>query len=124
MTLISAAILLFFVMDPLGNVPVFLSALRVVPLERQRKVIVRELLIALIVLLLFMFLGRYAMDALGLTEPALGIDGGVVLALIALRMIFPSPDHSLEEEVTTEPFIVPLAIPYVAGPSSMAMVML
>ncbi|MFX7926544.1 MarC family protein, partial [Acinetobacter baumannii] len=82
-----------------------------VPAERQRKVIVRELMIALVVLLLFMFLGRYAMDALGLTEPALGIAGGVVLALIALRMIFPSPEHSLEEEVKVEPFIVPLAIP-------------
>jgi multiple antibiotic resistance protein len=124
MSLTSAAILLFFVMDPLGNIPVFLSALRTVPPERTRKVIVRELLIALIVLLGFMFLGRYAMNALDLTEPALGIAGGVVLALIALRMIFPSREHSLEEEVTVEPFIVPLAIPYVAGPSAMAMVML
>jgi multiple antibiotic resistance protein len=64
------------------------------------------------------------MNALGLTEPALGIAGGVVLALIALRMIFPSREHPLEEEVEAEPFIVPLAIPYIAGPSSMAMVML
>ena len=124
MTVTSAAILLFLVMDPLGNVPFFISALRKVPPVRQRRVILRELVIALAALLLFMFLGRYAMAALGLTEPALGIAGGVVLAVIALRMIFPSREHSLEEEIGAEPFIVPLAIPYVAGPSSMAMVML
>jgi len=123
-TVTSAAILLFLVMDPLGNVAFFLSALRQVPQERQRHVILRELLFALIALLVFMFLGRYAMSVLGLSEPALGIAGGVILLLIALRMIFPSREHTLEEEISSEPFIVPLAIPYVAGPSSMATVML
>jgi multiple antibiotic resistance protein len=124
MTLTSAAILLFLVMDPLGNVAFFLSALRQVPPQRQLRVVLRELLIALCALLFFMFLGRYAMTVLGLSEPALSIAGGVILLLISLRMIFPSPEHPLEEDVTSEPFIVPLAIPYVAGPSSMATVML
>jgi multiple antibiotic resistance protein len=123
-TVTSAAILLFLVMDPLGNVAFFLSALRKVPPQRQRRVILRELLFALIALLIFMFLGRYAMDVLGLSEPALGVAGGVILLLIALRMIFPSREHPLEEDIDAEPFIVPLAIPYVAGPSSMATVML
>lgn len=124
MTLTSAAVLLFLVMDPLGNIPFFLSALKRVPPERQTRVVVRELLIALLALLLFLFLGQYAMRVLGLTEPALGIAGGVILLLIALRMIFPSREHSLEEEIDAEPFIVPLAIPYVAGPSSLATVLL
>jgi len=124
MTLTSAAILLFLVMDPLGNIPFFLTALTPVAPERRRRVAIRELLIALAVMLLFLFLGRHAMSALSLTEPALGVAGGVILVLIALRMIFPSRDTSLEEPIDTEPFIVPLAIPYVAGPSSMATVML
>jgi multiple antibiotic resistance protein len=124
MTLTSAAVLLFLVMDPLGNIPFFLSALKRVPPHRQLRVMGRELLIALGALLLFLFLGQYAMRVLGLTEPALGVAGGVVLLLIALRMIFPSPDNPLEEEVLGEPFIVPLAIPYVAGPSSLATVLL
>jgi len=124
MTLLSATVLLFLVMDPLGNIPFFLSALKHVPAERQRRVIVRELLIALLALLLFLFLGRYAMTVLGLSESALGIAGGVILLLIALRMIFPSREHPLEEPMDVEPFIVPLAIPYVAGPSSLATVLL
>lgn len=124
MSLASAAVLLFLVMDPLGNIVFFLSALKNVPAARQRYVIVRELVFALIALLVFLFLGGPAMRLLGLSEQALGVGGGVILMLIALRMVFPTRDHSLEEEVDEEPFIVPLAIPYVAGPSAMATVLL
>ena len=124
MTLVSAAVLLFLVMDPLGNILFFLSALKHVPASRQRLVIVRELVFALVALLLFLFLGGPAMRLLGLSEQALGISGGVILMLIALRMVFPTREHPLEEEVDAEPFIVPLAIPYVAGPSAMATVLL
>jgi multiple antibiotic resistance protein len=120
MTVVSAAVLLFLVMDPLGNVPFFLSALARVEPARQRTVIVRELLIALAVLVLFLFAGRYVLDLLHITEPALGLAGGVILFLIALRMIFPTPERPLQEDVADEPFIVPLAIPYVAGPSALA----
>lgn len=124
MSLASAAVLLFLVMDPLGNIVFFLSALKNVPAARQRYIIVRELVFALIALLVFLFLGGPAMRLLGLSEQALGVGGGVILMLIALRMVFPTRDHSLEEEVDEEPFIVPLAIPYVAGPSAMATVLL
>ncbi len=124
MTLVSAAVLLFLVMDPLGNILFFLSALKNVPASRQKFVIVRELVFALIALFVFLFLGGPAMRLLGLSEQALGISGGVILMLIALRMVFPTREHPLEEEVDAEPFIVPLAIPYVAGPSAMATVLL
>ncbi len=120
MTLLSAAVLLFFVMDPIGNVPLFLTALRDVPIERQRRIIVRELLIALVILVAFLFLGRFLLGMLHVSPPALTTAGGVILLLIALRMIFPSAEHSLREEVREEPFIVPLAIPYTAGPSTLA----
>lgn len=120
MTLISAAVLLFLVMDPLGNIPFFLSELRHVPAARQRVVIVRELLIALAVLVIFLFTGRIVLETLRISQPALTAAGGVILLLIALRMIFPTAEKSLKEEIAGEPFIVPLAIPYVAGPSALA----
>jgi len=120
MTLTSAAVVLFLVLDPLGNVPFFLSALRQVAPERQSRVIVRELLIALGVMIGFLFLGQYILNVLHVTQPALTSAGGVVLFLIAIRMVFPSAHMPLEETVTTEPLIVPLAIPYVAGPSVLA----
>lgn len=120
MSLVEAAVLLFFVMDPLGNVPLFLAALKDVPAARQRTVIVRELGIALVILVVFLFAGRYILSALHVSPQALTIGGGVILMLIALRMIFPSAEHSLQEQVHEEPFVVPLAIPYTAGPSTMA----
>jgi multiple antibiotic resistance protein len=120
MTVTSAALLLFLVMDPLGNVPFFLSALRRVDPSRQRWVVIRELLIALVVLVFFLFAGRFLLDVLGISEPALTTAGGVILFLIAIRMIFPSSERTMQEEVGEEPFIVPLAIPYVAGPSALS----
>lgn len=124
MSLLSAVVLLFLVMNSLGSVPLFLSAVRNVPAHRQRWVVAREMLVALAVLVFFLFLGQYAMQALGLTQPALGVAGGVVLLVIAMRMVFPNHAGAIEEEVVTEPFIVPLAVPYIAGPSAIATVML
>ena len=124
MTVMSAAVLLFFVMDPLGNVPLFLTALRRVAPERHRRVILRELVIALGVLVGFLFLGKGLLALLKVSAEALTAAGGVILLLIALRMIFPSSDHSLREDVHDEPFIVPLAVPYTAGPSALATVLL
>ncbi len=120
MSLLSAAVLLFFVMDPLGNVPLFLSALRNVDPARYRFVIVRELLIALAIMVAFLFAGRYLLDALRVSGAALTAGGGIILLLIALRMIFPTRDRSLREDVPGEPFVVPLAVPYTAGPSLLA----
>lgn len=119
-TMISAAVLMFLVMDPLGNVPFFLTELQRVRPERRRAVVVRELLIALGVLIVFLFAGGILLDLLRISSIALTVSGGVILLLIALRMIFPTRDHSLQEAVSGEPFIVPLAIPYLAGPSALA----
>jgi multiple antibiotic resistance protein len=120
MTLLSAAVLLFFVMDPLGNVPLFLSALRQVDPARYRIVIVRELLIALVILIVFLFAGRYLLDLLRVSPAALTAGGGLILLLIAVRMVFPTSERSLREEVEGEPLVVPLAVPYTAGPSMLA----
>jgi multiple antibiotic resistance protein len=120
MSLLSAAVLLFFVMDPLGNVPLFLSALRQVDPRRYRAVILRELGIALAILIVFLFVGQYVLGLLHVSPAALTTGGGIVLLLIALRMIFPSDERRLREEVEGEPFVMPLAVPYTAGPSTLA----
>ena len=124
MTVASAALLLFLILDPLGNIPVFLSILRRLPPRRQRIVIARELLIALAVLMLFLWGGQYVLEAMHLRQESVSIAGGIVLFLIGLRMIFPPPEGLMGELPEGEPFIVPLAIPMVAGPSGMAAVML
>lgn len=126
MTLLSAALLLFLVMDPFGNVPLFLAVLRPVAPERRRRVIARELLLALGFLLLFLFAGRYLLAALGITEATLTVAGGVILFLIALRMVFPPPGGAFAadvEEGGDEPLLVPLAVPFIAGPSVLASVL-
>jgi MarC family membrane protein len=112
--------LLFLVIDPFGNVPFFVAAMGGVDPTRRRRVIARELLIALAVMVAFLFAGQPLLAILGISEPALTIAGGVLLFLIALRMVFPRPGRSLQEGIDGEPFIVPLAIPYVAGPSVLA----
>jgi MarC family membrane protein len=124
MTVASAAILLFFVMDPIGNIPLFLAALEPVDPARRLRTVARELVIAYGLLVLFLFAGRSLLGSLGISEPALTIAGGIVLFLIALRMVFPAVHGTLDERIQGEPFIVPLAVPYIAGPSALATVLL
>ena len=124
MTILSASILLFMVMDPLGNVPLFISILSNVEPEKRTKIIIRELFIALLVLTVFLISGKYIMSAMQLTESSLSISGGIILFIIALRMIFPGPRISNGVDPEREPFIVPLAVPLIAGPSSMAFILL
>ncbi|HJY31187.1 MAG TPA: YhgN family NAAT transporter [Pyrinomonadaceae bacterium] len=117
------AITLLLIMDPLGNIPPFLSALKRVEAERRRKILLREILIAYVVLLAFLFAGRYVLRVLSLQEETISIAGGIVLFLIALRMIFPRADGTTDT-FDGEPFIVPLAIPLIAGPSTLASLLL
>lgn len=119
-------ILLLLVTDPFGNVPIFASALAHVAPDRRWRVVVRECLIAFVLLLVFMFFGRHFLDALQLSEVALRISGGAVLFLIAMRMVFPHPNGIMGDagDPSHEPFIVPLAIPALAGPSALATVLL
>jgi small neutral amino acid transporter SnatA (MarC family) len=123
-TFIQTFILLILVTDPFGNVPLFVSALAQVAPKRRWKVVVRECLIAFAVLLLFMFFGRHLLQAMQLSEISLRIGGSVILFLIALRMVFPQPGGPFGELPGGEPFIVPLAIPAIAGPSALATVLL
>lgn len=122
---LSANVLLILVTDPLGNIPLFIAALKRVPPERRRFVILRECMIAYVILLLFMLFGKTVLEIMQLSDASLTVAGGVILFLIALRMIFPSEGASLVSgETDNEPFVVPIAIPLIAGPSALATVML
>ena len=120
----SAVVILLLVMDPIGNIPLFVSLLRPVEAARRTRVILRECAIAFAVLLVFVFFGAAILGVLGLSDPSLTIAGGVILFLIALRMIFRRPEGIFGDTVSGEPFIVPLAIPSIAGPAAIATVML
>ena len=124
MSILSAAILLFLILDPLGNIPVFLSLLKPLPAARRNWVLGRELLIALVVLLIFLWAGQYILLAMHLRQESVSIAGGIVLFLIGIRMIFPTAEGIFGDVPEGEPIIVPMAIPLVAGPSGMAAVML
>lgn len=124
MSLVSASILLFLVMDPFGNAPVFLLLLKRVPLQKRQKILIRELFVALAVLVFFLFTGPLFLQTLHISEPSLRIAGGIILFLIGLRMVFGYAEIFSVDPAEEEPFIVPLAIPLIAGPSAIAMVML
>ena len=122
-TFASATILLVLITDPVGNIPVFANALKHVAPQRRAKVILREISIAFLLLLTFMFVGEGFLRVMNLSDLSLQIGGGVILFLIALRMVFPPP-AAQETEQLVEPLIVPLAIPAIAGPSALATVLL
>jgi small neutral amino acid transporter SnatA (MarC family) len=124
MTTLSAALLLFLIMDPLGNVPLFLSLLKDLAPARRRFVLARELLIALGVLFVFLLGGGYLLAAFHLRSESVSIAGGLVLFLIGIKMIFPTEGGPFGEQDGGEPFIVPMAVPSIAGPSCMAALIL
>jgi len=119
----AVAATLFFVMDPLGNIPIFNAVLARFEPRRRAQIVARELVFALVILLAFLYAGNAVMAFLGLSQPTLSLSGGILLFVIALRMIFPRPGSS-ESEAVEDPFIVPLAMPLVAGPSTLAILLL
>lgn len=121
---LSTVFTLTLVMDPLGNIPLFMASLKNVPEKRRRKVIARELLIALGIMVFFLLFGKYLVSALSLDLTAMAVAGGIVLFLIAMQMIFPTHHSAFAEGPEGEPFIVPLAIPLIAGPSTLTTILL
>lgn len=121
---LSAVVLLILVVDPFGNVPLIPALVSGCAPERRTWVVVRECMIAYVILLAFMFGGQGFLHVMHLSEASLSIAGGVILFLIAIRMVFGNPQQIFGEQVQGEPFIVPLAVPFIAGPSALATVML
>ncbi|MGC8728272.1 MAG: MarC family protein [Elusimicrobiales bacterium] len=121
--IVSAVITLTLVMDPLGNIPLFISVLKNVKEEKRKRIIIRELFIALGLMLFFLFFGKWIVTLFSMDMVSLSVSGGIVLFLIALSMIFPSKENSIIDP-KEEPFIVPLAIPLIAGPSVLSMILI
>jgi multiple antibiotic resistance protein len=119
----ATAATLFFVMDPLGNIPIFNGVLRQFESRRRALIVARELSFALIIMLAFLFVGTPILEFLSLSQSSVNIAGGVLLFLIAIRMIFPARRREAEH-LEEDPFIVPLAMPLVAGPSTLALLLL
>lgn len=123
-TFLSAFVLLLLVLDPFGSLPIFISVLRGVAPERRRIVALREVAIAFGVLAVFMVAGQAFLSLMRLSERSLEVAGGVILLIIAIRMIFASGGEIYAGDSAKEPFIFPLAVPLLAGPSAMATVLL
>lgn len=124
MNLFTLTIILFLIMDPVGNISSFLSLLKDFPKEKRRKIIIREMLIALAAMLAFNFLGEYIFHILEISDTTVKLASGVILFLVAVKILFPSADSLRANLPAGEPFITPLAIPLTAGPSLLATVML
>jgi len=122
MDFFSIFVTLFLIMDPFGNLPVIFSLLKDYDRKKRLSIIIKELLISLVVILIFIFFGKNLMTLLGLKEESISIAGGIILFLIAIKMIFPSSEPMFGAE--NEPFIVPIAIPMIAGPSLLATLLL
>ena len=116
---------LFLLMDPIGNIPLYISILCGVDPKKQSWIILREMTIALVAIILFYFLGDALLSFLHIRVDAIKIAGAIILFLISLKMVFPPPESDLQDlKKITDPFIVPLAIPLIAGPAVLAAVML
>ena len=116
--------LMLLMADPFGNIPITLSVMKTVPNSRRVKVLFRECCIAMVMLLLAMFFGKPFLAAIGLSDAALSIGGSVIVMLMAIRMVFPSKEGVFGDTPGGEPYIVPLAIPALAGPSTLATIMM
>lgn len=125
MSLFSLTLVLFLIMDPVGSTSTFRDVLKPFSQDRRRVILYRELLIALAVLLFFNVIGEYLLHALGVSEVTVRVASGLILFLIAIKMLFPSESSRIaQEQLKGEPFVFPLAVPLVAGPSVLATILL
>jgi MarC family membrane protein len=119
---LSVAFSIFIVMDALGNLPIFITQLKNVPIKNQKKVVIREHLIALVIIILFYFVGRGILDFLKISTYSLQIAGGIILFILSLTMLFSTKEETFSK--SKEPFIVPLAVPLIAGPAVLTTIIL
>ena len=122
---LATVVLLLILLDPLGNIPLLISLLRPLAPARRTRVVLRENAVAALLLVVFVFIGDWLLSALRLSAPALEISGGLILFLIAVRMVFPAQGHHEDDNGREgEPLIVPIAVPMIAGPAALATVLL
>lgn len=122
--ILSAVVTLFLVMDPFGNIPIFITTLKKVPPERRKTVLVRELAIALAIMVTFLFIGGKFLELLGIERHSMSIAGGIILFIISIKLVFNNDNDAQANPKEEEPFIVPLAIPLIAGPATLSIILI
>ncbi len=120
----TVTLMLLFIMDPVGNIPMFHHILDHIEPKHRWRIILRELLFAYLILSAFLWGGQHILSFLGLKQASLSITGGIILFVIALDLVFPRKKGKGDDLDNEDPFIVPLAMPMLAGPSAMATLIL
>lgn len=123
-SLFALTTILFLIMDPMGNIASYLKLMEGIPEQRRYWILVREMSIALAAMVVFNYIGEFIFGLLGISETTIRLASGVILFIIALKILFLSEDSPRAHLPRGEPFIVPLAIPLIAGPSLLATIML
>lgn len=123
-SLFTIALILLLIMDPIGNINSFLKLVEGLDRKRQRLVVLREMFIALFVMLIFNYLGEFIFDFLSLSEPTVRLSSGIILFFIAIKILFTAPDSVRANLPGGEPFVFPIAVPLIAGPALLATIML
>lgn len=118
----SISVTLFFVIDALGNIPAYLFLLKPYDKKRQKKIAIRELLIALGIMIFFHYFGQILLTLLQVSPSTVQLAGGIILFIISIRLIFSDEEKVKWKEQV--PFIVPIATPIIAGPSVLAVIMI
>lgn len=124
LSLFSITVVLFIIMDPIGNIPSYLTLVKDLDPARRRFVLIREMLIALAFMIVFNFIGEYIFSVLELSDTAVQLSSGLILFLTAIKILFPASNSFRRNLPQGEPFIIPLAVPLIAGPSLLATIML
>jgi multiple antibiotic resistance protein len=122
--MLESALLLFMVMDPFGNLPLVLAVIGDVSRSAYRRIILREVLLAFLILVVFTLAGDQVLAYLGVSQSSLSVAGGVILFIISLKMIFQNSAQIFEDPQLPDPLLVPIAVPALAGPSAITTVMI
>ncbi len=121
--ILNQALIFFVLIDPIGVIPILMGLTEEMNTSERRKYVFRELIWALVFLLVFLWFGNFLLKYFGIQETSLTLGGGIILFLIGLRMVFPPVEGLFGNQNHTR-FLVPLAIPFMAGPSTLAILML
>ena len=129
---LNSFVLFFITIDTIGNLPFFISLTEGAKIQKKNQIAVKSVIYAFFILILFAYLGRYLLDALEVTLDSLKIAGGIILMFIAIDILFEKRkkrrekkvEAALDEKTYDEIIIFPMAIPFIAGPSTLATIIL
>ena len=126
-TFINSFILFFVTIDTIGNLPFFLSLTEEVKVKKRNQIAIRSVIVAFFIMIIFAYLGRYLLEAIGVSLDSLKIAGGIILMFLAIDILFEKRkkrrekrvEEALDEKSFVEIIVFPIAIPFIAGPSAL-----